>query len=345
MAEQPQPQGQPKLFRAEAIQHQVSQNARADVLHVDPAATAWGFSLCMAGMVVILAFLVLGRMNEYATGPAVVRLEGRSTLTAREASFVSKVHVMPGTKVREGDVLVQFYSSTESAELRAVSREFDDQLRKLLQTPQDRDAREALVSLRTRRDVAQQRLDERSLRAPFSGVVGDVRVRAGQTVDAGASVLELVAAGSSASLTALLPGRYRPYLTPGKRLRFQLDGFHKRAHELVITQVGDQIVGPAEAARYLGRDLSDSLRVDGPVVLVQAQLPAATFEADDDLTLSFAHGMQGKAETAVRNEPLAYVFVPALKQWVEQVRPGRWREWLGLSRPALSLSTRETSSK
>ena len=335
---------QPKLFRSEAIQHQVAQNARAEVLHVDPRATAWGFRLCLAGLLVILAFLVFGRMNEYASGPAVVRLEGRSTLTSHEAAFVSKVYVMPGAKVREGDLLVQFYSSSEAAELRGASREFDDQLRKLLQHPQDAQAREALVSLRTRRDLAQQRLDERTLRAPFAGVVGDVRVRAGQAVDAGATVLELVAAGSSASLTALLPGRYRPFLAPGKHLRFQLDGFHKRAHELVITQVGDQIVGPSEAARYLGRDLADSLHVDGPVVLVQAQLPAATFEADDDVTLPFAHGMQGRAESAVRNEPLAYVFVPALKQWVEQVQPGRIREWLGLGRAHAALSLRPTSS-
>jgi membrane fusion protein (multidrug efflux system) len=333
---------QPKLFRVEAVEHQVAQNARADVLHVDPAATAWGFRLCLAALVTVLAFLILGRLNEYASGPAVVRLEGRSTLSAHSAAFVSKVHVIPGAKVHEGDVLVQFYSSSEAAELAAAGREFDDQLRKLLQQPQDATAREALVSLRTRRDLAQQRLDERTLRAPFDGVIGDVRVRAGQAVEAGTSVLELVDAGSSASLTALLPGRYRPFLTPGKKLRFQLDGFNKRAQELIITNVGDQIVGPSEAARYLGRDLADSLRIEGPVVLVQAQLPSATFESDDDgKRLSFAHGMQGRAESAVRNEPIAYAFVPALKQWVEQVRPGALLERLGLKSRAEPLSLQE----
>lgn len=323
------------LFRSEAIHHQITQNARSDVLHVDPAATAWGFRLCMAGLCVVLTFLTIGRLNEYATGPAVVWLEGRSTLTAHQPAYVSKVHVHPGTRVRQGDVLVQFYSSAEAAELNAASREFDDQLRKLLQQPQDVAAREALVSLRARRDLSERKLDERTLRAPFSGVVGDVRVRAGQLVEAGTSVLELSDAASAASLTALLPGRYRPFLAPGKKLRFQLDGFNRRPLELTVTNVGDQIVGPAEAARYLGRDLADAIDVSGPVVLVQARLPRATFEADDGKILAFAHGMQGKAESVVRNERVAYVFVPALKQWVERVRPDallrELRDLVGLS--------------
>jgi multidrug resistance efflux pump len=318
------------LFRAEAIAHQNAESARADVLHVDPAASAWGFRLCLAGLVAIIAFLVLGRLNEYATGPAVVRLEGRSALSAPAQAFVSKVHVIPGAKVRQGDLLVQFYSQSEAAELESAGREFDDQLRKLLQQPQDAAAREALVALRARRELAERRLDERSLRAPYDGVVGDVRVRAGQLVEAGTSLLELVDVGSSAAITALLPGRYRPFLKPGQKLRFQLDGFTRRVQELTIARVGDQIVGPSEALRYLGRDLADSLRIEGPVVLVQAELPKATFMADDDSSLPFAHGMQGKAESAVRSEPLAYALVPALKQWVERVKPSARLRELGL---------------
>jgi membrane fusion protein (multidrug efflux system) len=310
----------PPVFRAEAVQHQLTQNARADVLMVDPATTSWGFRLILAGMVVIVAFLILGRLTEYATGPAVVRLDGRTSLTAPQTALVAKVGVLPGATVKEGDVLVQFYSSEEAAELTAATREFDDQLRKLLQMPQDATAREALVSLRTRRDLAQQRLNQRTLRAPFAGTVGDVRVRAGQLVEAGMSVVELVDSNSTATLTALLPGRYRPFLDQGDTLRFEIDGFRKRAQELTIISVGDQIVGPAEAARYLGRDLADSLVVQGPVVVVQAQLPKATFE-HDGRSFAFAHGMQGKAETAVRNEPIAYAFVPTLKQWVEKVNP------------------------
>jgi hypothetical protein len=33
----------------------------------------------------------------------------------------------------------------------------------------------------------------------------------------------------------------------------------------------------------------------------------------------YANGMFGKAESIVRNEPIAYAFVPSLKQWVDRM--------------------------
>jgi membrane fusion protein (multidrug efflux system) len=132
-------------------------------------------------------------------------------------------------------------------------------------------------------------------------------------------------------VVALLPGRYRPLLRAGDKLRFEIDGFHNRARELTVDRIGEQIVGPAEATRYLGRDLSDALSVQGPVVLVQATLERTSFDADGQ-HYDFAAGMYGKAEVAVRTEPLVYAFVPSLKQWVDRVRPAAWarqlREWV-----------------
>jgi hypothetical protein len=46
--------------------------------------------------------------------------------------------------------------------------------------------------------------------------------------------------------------------------------------------------------------------------------------------------MQGKAESALRSEPLAYVLVPALKQWVERVKPYVPRAGLWSARASLS---------
>jgi hypothetical protein len=39
----------------------------------------------------------------------------------------------------------------------------------------------------------------------------------------------------------------------------------------------------------------------------------------DGQPYDFATGMNGKAEAVVRNEPIAYAFVPSLKQWIERV--------------------------
>ncbi len=307
-----------QLFRREAIEHQSARTARAEMVRIAPRSTAWAMRLLVVAMVVALFFLSVGRVNEYASGPALVRIDGRTSLSSSRPALVQSIEVRPGDRVEEGDVLLQLFSSEEAADLESATREFDDQLVKLMQRPNDATAREALVTLRTRRELARARLDQRSLRAPHRGTVGDVRVRPGQLVEPGVAVLELRGDQADTNVVALLPGRYRPLLKPGAKLRFELDGFHRRAHELVVKEVGDNIVGPTEAVRYLGREQADALQLQGPVVLVQASIPSGNFEADGE-RFEFAHGMQGKAETIVRNEPVAYAFLPGLKQWVERV--------------------------
>lgn len=306
------------LFRPEAIEHRRTRGLQAELVVLDAAATAWGFRLLCAGMLALVVFIILGRVNEYATGPAFVQLDGRAPLTADAAGLVSSVAVKPGDRVQAGDELVRFHAAEELAELQAATREFDNQVAKLLLRPDDAITREALVPLRTRKELAQQRCDRRVLRAPQTGVVGDVRVRAGQVVELGMRVIDLQAAATAATVTALLPGRYRPLLRAGDKLRFEIDGFHHLAHELTINRVGEQIVGPAEAARFVGRDLADAVAIQGPVVLVEAELPSTHFSMDGQ-PYDYASGMFGKAETIVRNEPIAYAFVPSLKQWVVQV--------------------------
>jgi membrane fusion protein (multidrug efflux system) len=314
-----------RLFRDEAIEHQRARGLHAEMLQLDPGATRLGFKLICAAVLVLIVFLVLGRLNEYASGPAFIQLEGRTALSASVIGLVTKVEVKPGDRVEEGDVLVRFHASDEDAELRATSEEIENQLAKLLLRPSDPATREALVSLRTRGKLAQQRAEQRTLRAPHGGFVGDVRVRESQLVEPGMRVLDLQDSSASATLVALLPGRYRPLLHAGDRLRFEVDGFQQRAHEFEVSRVGDQILGPGEAARYLGRDLGDAFSIGGPVVVVQAALPSTSFEADGQ-RYEFTSGMFGKAEAVVRDEPVAYAFVPGLRPWVERVETlAPWR--------------------
>lgn len=306
------------LFRPEALEHRRSRGIQAELVVLDEAATAWGFRMLCAAMVAFVVFVFVGRVNEYATGPAFVQLDGRTPLTADTAALVSSVAVRPGDRVEQGDELVRFHAAEEIAELQAAMREFDNQVAKLLLKPDDPVTREALIPLRTRKELAQQRVDRRILRAPQSGVIGDVRVRPGQVVEPGMRVIDLQAAATKANVTALLPGRYRPLLRAGDTLRFEIDGFHHAAHELVMTRVGEQIVGPGEAARFVGRDLADAITIQGPVVLVEAALPSTHFEQDGQ-PYDFASGMFGKAEAVVRNEPIAFAFMPSLKPWIEGV--------------------------
>jgi membrane fusion protein (multidrug efflux system) len=231
---------------------------------------------------------------------------------------VSAVEVAPGQHVTTGQALMRMHSSSESAELETAQRELDDQLAKLLRDPADRDAREAVVSLRARRELAEKNLARQALFAPFGATIGDVRVQPGQLVEPGVPLLTLLGEQAGARLTALLPGRYRPLLARGMTLRFTADGFPREVHKLQIERVGDQIVGPSEALRFLGRDSVDAVSLSGPVVLVDALLPAREFTSEG-ARYRFHHGMQGRAETAVRNDSIAFTFIPGLRQLVDHV--------------------------
>ncbi|MDD9965208.1 MAG: HlyD family efflux transporter periplasmic adaptor subunit [Myxococcales bacterium] len=310
---------QTPLFRTQAIEHQRTIGNRAELVVLDPAATSWGFRLLCAGMVACVAFVAIGRVSEYAIGPAFVQLDGRVGMVAKDSGLVTSVRVRPGDRVSRGDELVRFDASEERSQFEAASQQFESQLAKLLLRPDDPVTREALVALRASRELARQRRERRVVRAPHDGIVGDVRVHEGQLVDPGLRMLDLQGEVASASITALLPGRYRPLLHRGDRLRFEIDGFHRLTHELEVSRVGAQIVGPSEAARFVGRDLAGAIPINGPVVLVQAELPKASFAMDGE-HYDFSSGMLGKAEVVVRNEPIAYTLLPTLKQWTARAR-------------------------
>ena len=55
------------------------------------------------------------------------------------------------------------------------------------------------------------------------------------------------------------------------------------------------------------------------MVLVQAALPSTSFVADGQ-RYQFTSGMFGLAEAVVRDEPLAYAFVPGLRPWIQRLR-------------------------
>lgn len=301
------------LFRREAVDYQRQGGARGDVLRLTPRsliATQW---LLMIALGLGLYYAFAGQIDEHAAGPAVVFVDGLHEVTAPRAGVVASVEVAPGEQVKANQPLVRMVASTETAELETVERELADQLAKLLADPSDAVARESMVSLRSRRDLARLSLERQVLRAPHEGTIGDVRVRTGQLVEPGMPVVSVHNDTAGARLMAMLPGRYRPLLRPGARLRFVAEGFPREVHGLVIERVGDQIIGPLDAARYLGLDQSAAAQLQGPVVLVQARLPKLSFTSEGG-TYRFHHGMRGFAESAVRHESIAFTFVPGLKQ-------------------------------
>ncbi|HEX8538236.1 MAG TPA: HlyD family efflux transporter periplasmic adaptor subunit [Cystobacter sp.] len=308
----PKPPPLENIYRQQAIQEHANTRVDSELLRLSPEWSRWTYWVLLMVVTVGLLFCVLGTVNEYATGPAVVRVEGKSEVTMDVAGLVTSVEVEPGQRVAAGQVLVRLQAQEERTALERIEREFELQLARVLRDPGDQAARQVLTTLRAEREQAQARQEARTIRAARAGVVNDLRVRPAQYVQPGESVASLLDEDAHASLVALLPGSSRPFLRPGKSLRVELEGFQYEYRELVIDYVSDQIVGPAETRRYLGREIADALRLEGPQVLVRARLPASTFRRDGPL-FNYVDGMTARAEARLHAESILVMLVPGLK--------------------------------
>ena len=302
-----------QLFRPQAAaHHQRGDTVRADPLRLSPFWMRAAYWVLVSLAVAVALYGLLGRVDEYAVGPAVVEMAGRRDVLATASGPVASVEVERGDAVAAGQALVRLEDRRERGELAGIERELRLQLVGRLRDPSDEAARQALISLRAQRELAAARLAERTLRAPEAGTVADLWTREGQFLEAGQAVLSLAAADAAPTLLVLVPGHYRPLLAPGLPLRFEIAGYRSATQRLEVGAVGDEVVGPAEARRYLGPG-GDAVPVDGAVVLVAAPMPSATFEAGGE-THRFHHRMMGTAEIRVRSERIVFAVAPALKQ-------------------------------
>jgi hypothetical protein len=311
-----------RIFREEALEHHAAAgaavNAAGDWLRLSPRWTAATFWLLAALVVAFLAFAAASTIEEHSSGPAVVRLTGRTEVTASQPGLVTAVEVSPGDRVTAGHVLVRFQNAREAAELAHLEREWELQLVERLRDLSALSPAQALIGLRAERDLARARLEERVVRAPRDGIVGDLRCRPDQQVAAGDILLSLTGAGSRPMLTVLFPGEHRPLLRPGMPLNLELRGYAHAPQHLTIAAVSDEVVGPEEAKRLLGPDVATAVPLNGPLVRVEAFFPRPTFEARGE-RYALHDGMWGTAEVPVRSESLFVALVPGLRAVPERL--------------------------
>jgi membrane fusion protein (multidrug efflux system) len=305
--------GKPSIFRKEALEHyQQYRRQEGDVLQLAPGWTRWTYWGLMLMLGVGLLMCLVGTVSEYASGPALVRVERRRDVTAQGAGVVATVEVQPGQRVAAGQTLVTLQSEDELSALARIEREMELLLVRYMRDLTDQSARQGLTTLRAERELAQSRLAARALKAPVAGVVGDLRIQPGQYLSTGALVASLVEDDAPAYLLAFLPGYYRPFLRPGVPLRVELDGFRYEYRELPIESVSEQLIGPAELKRYLGPDLADTVETSGPIVLVRAPIPSRTFSVRGRV-LGYFDGMPARVQVSVRAEPILVTMIPGLK--------------------------------
>lgn len=302
------------LFRPRALEERARWGDDGDLLRLDKRPIRWTYRILVAAAIAALLFISFFEVHDYATGAAVVRVEGRRAVTATHPGTVETVSVAPGQRVEAGAPLVRFYDAEERALLQRLSSEFDLQIVRLLRDPNDATAKAALTGLKTQRDLAASVVAERVLRAPVAGVVSDVRIRPGQRLQAGEPVLAVAPDDAEVSLVMAIPGESRPMIEQGASVRFSLDGYRYEYHDIVVEDVGREVVGVAEVRRFLGPETADTLRLgqNGSYVLVRGKLPARTFVSEGH-SYGYFDGLTGTAEIRVRKESILVLLLPALK--------------------------------
>lgn len=306
------PAAKKSIFREQALQAHAGTNDSGDILRVAPVWMRWGYGILVLTTVAALLYSIFGRVAEYGAGPAVVKATGRVDLTARSAGIVTQIHAQAGQVVQKGDVLAQLNIEREQSDYTRAEDEYQLALVTALRDAHDLSLRSGLATLKTQRDLARARLDERTLRAPMSGVVSDVVARLGQSVAPGDALMALVSGDDSYYVIALLPGHLRPLLAVGMPLRFQLTGLRHAAVELEIQSIGDELIGPTEVQRYLGKGIGDTIPLTGPSIVVSARLRASGFVLDGT-NFNWYEGMQGVIEARLRSRRIIVALFPGLE--------------------------------
>jgi biotin carboxyl carrier protein len=306
--------GQRALFREAAIEAHRGGSRPGRPLHIVTTWTRWAVGVTLLVVLAGLVFIATARVGEYARGVAVVRREGRQVATATVSGIVQSIEVQPGQRVVAGQVLVRLDDATQRAELDRVEREYEQRLVELLREPADEARRERLAALDGPLELASARVDERTVTAARDGLVSDVRVLPGQPVSPGDAVASVEQDAAEIVVVGLFPGHYRPMFESSRsRLYLELAGFPDSRQEVALRSVADEVVGPVEAMRYLGRDRAGALAPSGPVVIVVTVLPSDTF-VSDDIEYRVYDGMQGTLEVELRSETLLDMLLPTLEE-------------------------------
>ena len=167
--------------------------------------------------------------------------ENGTNVTNEAPGIVTTLHFQSGDTVEEGDLLLELDSDTEAARLARL--EAESELAELTRKRRERlfelnslskaDLDEAVSQANVARAaVKAQRalLEQKRIRAPFSGKLGIRRVSIGQFVDAGTPMVALESVDPM-EVDFSLPEGELPKVSPGQGVKVRVDGFPEEVFE------------------------------------------------------------------------------------------------------------------
>src|SRR6266850_1089246 len=174
----------PTIFRDEALDFRSRGiAAHSDVVRISLQGINWTYWLLISLFLASCAYMVLGRIDEYAAGTAVIRDDGRTIVTAITGGTIYRIAIKSGQRVDARQPLLYFNDLQERIELERLNNEFNAQQVNRLKNPNDPAPNQQVATLRTQIETAERRLKERTLLAPRAGFVKDIRIRPNQFVN------------------------------------------------------------------------------------------------------------------------------------------------------------------
>jgi RND family efflux transporter MFP subunit len=215
-------------------------------------------------------------------------------LAAQAGGRVQQLLVRQGDRVRRGQLLLvldQTQLRAEVASLRAqmqtskLNFERYAYLRRMgAVSAIDRDQyRQAHVAARQALVAREADLAFRDLRAPIDGVVGDLRVKSGDVVAAGAPIAVLLR-NDRLVVRLDVPARQAPRVTEGQSVELLDAGGHQLARAVVIgvdpnVSSGSQVLLVRAALSDRGGRLRSGMRLPARLLLDRRELPSVPFTA------------------------------------------------------------------
>jgi hypothetical protein len=305
------------LYRPEALEQHRRKGQEGVLTELSPGWVRRTYHVLLAALFIAVAAAILIHVPTYSEGTGVVIYPG-TPLTAPAPGTVDKVFVEAQMKVKKGTPLVKLKSEKEEADYHQAKTELEAALQSYLFDPADETIRKALVTAQATARRAEDAIEQRTLRASIDGVVADVPVSIGKSVNFGDPILTIVPPGTEPEIWAFMPGSDRPRLKVDQVLQVELIGFQKIREHAKIYEIAVGNTGSGMARSLLGPQLADSLKLaqDGTYVLVKAKLPKRTFRAKGQ-RYRYYQGMPAKTEVRVEDKRFISTLLPSIEKYVE----------------------------
>ncbi len=303
------------LYRGEALEAHRTRGNEGVPVNLSPSWVKRAYPTLVIFILLAVFGSIFVKVPTYSSGMGVVMLNGVS-ITAPMGGTVDAVLVKPGQHVKKGAVLVRLNAGEQDAELRQATRDADAATVLYLYDQQDEMTKKTLTQALNKVDREKDRVESRLVRAKQSGTVSDIRVRVGSALQPGDQVLQIVEPDAQPEIWAFLPGKDRPRLRLGQDLQVEILGYTKARDKAKITYVSTETMGPTEAAKIVGTQLADSIKLPpGSYVWVRAKLPSKTFKTQHN-TWFYHHGMPAKTEVKIQDKPFLVTLLPALEKYI-----------------------------